>query len=223
MSLDDQRPLAGLPARAVLRDGTAVCVRAIRADDKERLQIAFARLSPRSVYHRFFHPVNELTSEDLRRLTEIDFHDHVAIVLTVTVGSDERLIAIGRYVRTASGGDTAEVAFTVIDDYQGRGAAGLLLRELVAAARARGVCKLVAFVMSDNTPMLDVFRQAGLPLRESSVDGMRCIDLDLTASASTRRRARRFDVRRAIRTQWRRFSDDSTRGRRYARHWNRVQ
>src|SRR4029453_17267601 len=99
MNLEDPLALAGLPARAVLRDGTAVCVRAIRADDKERLQAAFARLSPRSVYHRFFHPVNELTSEDLRRLTEIDFHDHVAVVLTVTVGSEERLIAVGRIIR----------------------------------------------------------------------------------------------------------------------------
>ena len=162
MSLDDQRRLAGLPARAVLRDGTAVCVRAIRADDKERLQVAFARLSPRSVYHRFFHPVNELTSEDLRRLTEIDFHDHVAVVLTVTVESDERLIAIGRYIRIVPGGDTAEVAFTVIDDYQGRGAAGTLLRKIVAIARDSGVRRLVASVMSDNTPMLDVFRHARL-------------------------------------------------------------
>lgn len=223
MNVDDQGPLAGLPARAVLRDGTAVCVRAIRADDKERLQVAFARLSPRSVYHRFFHPVNELTSEDLRRLTEIDFRDHVAVVLTISAGSDERLIAIGRYVRIVPDGDKAEVAFTVIDDYQGRGAAGLLLRKLVAIARDRGVRTFAAFVLNDNTPMLDVFRRARLPLRESSVDDMRCIDLDLAASASMRRRARRFDVRHAIRTQRRRFPDPSTRGRRYARHWNRMQ
>ena len=222
MNVDDQCRLAGLPARAVLRDGTAVCVRAIRADDKERLHVAFARLSPRSVYHRFFHPVNELTSEDLRRLTEIDFHDHVAVVLTVTEGSDERLIAVGRYVRTASGGDTAEVAFTVIDEYQGRGAAALLLRELVAIARGRGVRKFVAFVMSDNEPMLDVFRRAGLPVRESSSRAA-LLDLDLTAAAEVRRRARRFDLRNAIRTQWRRFFDDSTRERRYARPENGMQ
>lgn len=223
MNLHDPLALAGLPARAVLRDGTAVCVRAIRADDKERLQVAFARLSPRSVYHRFFHPVKELTSEDLRRLTEIDFHDHVAVVLTTTVAGEERLIAVSRYVRIAPGGDKAEVAFTVIDDYQGRGAAGLLLRELVAIARDRGVRTFVAFVLNDNTPMLDVFRRARLPLRESSVDDMHCIDLDLAAPASMRRRARRVDVRRAIRTQWRRFPDLSTRARRYARPWNRMQ
>ena len=78
VSVDGDRCLAGLRSTAALRDGTAVCVRAIRPDDKERLRVAFARLSPRTVYQRFFHPVSELTAEDLRRLTEIDFRDHVA-------------------------------------------------------------------------------------------------------------------------------------------------
>ena len=77
MSVDGDCGLAGLRVTAALRDGTAVCVRAIRPDDKERLRAAFARLSARSVYQRFFHPVNELTADDLRRLTEVDFRDHV--------------------------------------------------------------------------------------------------------------------------------------------------
>ena len=219
MSIDGDCRLAGFRATAALRDGTAVCVRAIRPDDKERLRIAFARLSARSVYQRFFHPVNELTADDLRRLTEIDFRDHVGIVLTVGAGSDERLIAVGRYVRVVSGGDVAEVAFTVADDYQHRGAATLLLRELVAIARERGVRKFVALVLDDNRQMLEVFRRSKLPIRESFVDGARrvVLNLDVAAPARVRRRPRFFDLRNAIQTQWRRFFDDSTRDRRYAR------
>ena len=219
MSIDADGCLAGFRATAVLRDGTAVCVRAIRPDDKERLRIAFARLSARSVYQRFFHPVNELAADDLRRLTEIDFRDHVGIVLAVGAGSDERLIADGRYVRAVSGGDLAEVAFTVVDDYQHRGAATLLLRELVAIARERGVRKFVALVLDDNRQMLEVFRRSKLPIRESFVDGTRrvVLNLEVAAPAKVRRRPRSFDLRNAIQTQWRRFSDDSTRERRYAR------
>ena len=219
MSVDGDCCLAGFRSPAVLRDGTAVCVRAIRPDDKERLRIAFARLSARSVYQRFFHPVNELTADDLRRLTEIDFRDHVGIVLTVGAGSDERLIAVGRYVRVVRGGDVAEVAFTVADDYQHRGAATLLLRELVAIARERGVRKFVALVLNDNRQMLEVFRRSKLPLRESFVDGARrvVLNLDVAAPARVRRRPRFVDLRNAIRKQWRRFPDDSTRDRRHAR------
>ena len=206
-------------ASGVLRDGTAVCVRAIRPDDKERLRIAFARLSARSVYQRFFHPVNELAADDLRRLTEVDFRDHVAIVLTVGAGSDERLIAVGRYVRVVSGGDLAEVAFTVADDYQHRGAAARLLCELVAIARERGVRKFIALVLDDNRRMLEVFRRSKLPLQESFVDGCRrvILNLDVAAPAEVASCPRSFDLRSAIRTQWRRFSDDSARDRRYAR------
>ena len=219
MSIDGNRCLADFRSPAVLRDGTAVCVRAIRPDDKERLRIAFARLSARSVYQRFFHPVNDLTADDLRRLTEIDFRDHVGIVLSVDARSDERLIAVGRYIRVVSGGDLAEVAFTVADDYQHRGAATLLLRELIAIARENGVREFVALVLDDNRQMLEVFRRSKLPLRESFVDGVRrvVLNLDVAAPARVRPRPRSFGLRNAIRTQWRRFFDDSARDPRYAR------
>ena len=119
----------------------------------------------------------------------------------------------------------AEVAFTVADDYQHRGAATLLLRELVAIARERGVRKFVALVLDDNRQMLEVFRRSKLPVRESFVDGARrvVLNLDVAAPAEVRRRPRSFDLRNAIRTPWRRFPDDSTRDRRYARPWNGIQ
>lgn len=179
MSDDADRGLAGLPAGAVLRDGTAVCVRTIRPDDKEILQAGFARLSSRSVYQRFFHPVRELVPEELRRVTEVDLRKHVTIVLTVGAGRDERLIAVGQYVRSGNRGKRAEVAFTVADEYQSRGAATLLLRELTAVARARGIRAFVADVLDDNRPMLEVFRHSSLPLRERFADGHRRIVLSL--------------------------------------------
>jgi len=185
------------PASTVLGDGTAVCMRPIRPDDKERLRIAFAGLSARSVYQRFLYRKKELAADDLRRLTEIDFRDHVGIVLTVAAGGDERLIAVGRYVRVVSGGDSAEVAFTVADDYQHRGAATLLLRELVAIARADGVREFVALVLSHNRGMLEVFRCSKLPLQEAFVGGLRQVVLTLdTGTPEGMRRSPRLFVRR---------------------------
>lgn len=219
MSVDDDRGLSGLGFQTALRDGTAVCLRAIRRDDKARLQVAFAHLSPRTVYQRFFHLVSELTVEDLRRLTEVDFRDHVCIVLTVGAGRDERLIAMGRYVRADSGGDSAEVAFTVLDEYQGRGAASLLLRELVGIARNHRVRRFVALVLPDNRQMLEVFRHSKLPLQESFVDGVRrvILTLDRAAPAEVWRRRTPYEHRDAERTQWRGFPYDSSRERGYAR------
>lgn len=170
---------AGFRARAALRDGTAVCVRAVRADDKERMRIAFERLSPQTVYKRFFHAMTDLTSENLREATELDFHDHVGLALTVGEGTSERLIAVAQFVRVAPGASCAEVAFVVADDYQHRGAATLLLQQLIHVARDLGVRDLLALVLDGNREMLEILENSGLSSRQTVEDGMRRVVLSL--------------------------------------------
>jgi RimJ/RimL family protein N-acetyltransferase len=173
--------VAGFRAHAVLGDGIRVCLRAIRPDDKERLRIAFTRLSPQSVYKRFFNPITELTPGDLRQLTELDFRDHVGLVLTVEEETGERLIAVARFVRVAPGADRAELGFTVADEYRNRGAATLLLHQLVALARGRGVREFVAQMLEDNVEMLRVFQNSKLPLRQRLEHGIRHVVLRIDA------------------------------------------
>jgi GNAT superfamily N-acetyltransferase len=163
----------------VLRDGTAVQLRAIRPDDKERLRIAFERLSHRSVYRRFLHPIKALTPNWLRQLTELDFRDHVGLVLSAEDETGERLIAVGRFVRLGPGCERAEFAITVADDYQNRGAGTLLLQRLADMARAGGVREFVAYVLEDNREMLEVIRRTGLPCRQTSGDGVRLVVVSL--------------------------------------------
>ena len=171
---------ASFRRHAVLRDGTKVCMRAIRPDDKDRLRIAFGRLSPESVYQRFLHPLTELTPGYLRHLTELDFRDHVGLVLTIEEETGERLIAVCRFVRVAPGGDRAEVGFAVADEYRHRGAATLLLQQLVAIARDCGIREFVAQVLDDNLDMLRVFQNSGLPFRQRIETGSRHVALTLT-------------------------------------------
>jgi RimJ/RimL family protein N-acetyltransferase len=174
---------AGFRARAMLRDQTPVWLRPIRPDDKERLKIAFAQLSTRSIYQRFFHPLTELTPGDLRHLTELDFRDHVGLVLTIEEEAGERLIAVARFVRVAPGADSAEVGFAVADEYHNRGAATLLLRELVALAKGCGIRQFVAQILEDNLEMLHVFQSSTLPLRQKIDGGIRRVELSLDVSA----------------------------------------
>ena len=171
-SVSGQAYAAGVRAAAVLRDGTAVCIRAIRPDDKDRLRLAFGRLSDASVYHRFFHMVNELTPEALRQLTELDFRDRFGLVLTLGDEAGEKLIAVARFVRLAPDADRAEMAVTVADEYQHRGAATLLLGQLVRVARELGVHELVANVLDDNREMLEVLANSKLPSRQTVEAGI---------------------------------------------------
>lgn len=142
-------------ATATLRDGSAVEIRPIGADDKRLLADAFARLSPESRYRRFFRPLKELRASDLRYLTEVDHSDHEALV---AIAGDGSLVGVARYVRSAEEPELAEVAVTIVDDWHGRGVATELLRALVERARAEGIERFVALVLGENRDALDLFK-----------------------------------------------------------------
>lgn len=160
--------------RETLNDGSPVTIRAARPDDKERIVAAFHALGPRSIYARFFHPKTELSEQELRQLTEIDFVN--AVVLLATIGSQlpETVIGLGRY---AASGASAEVAFVVADDYAGRGIGGRLLNHLTQIARDNGMAKFEADVLDDNAAMLTVFRDSDLPMTTTHADGITHVTL----------------------------------------------
>jgi ribosomal protein S18 acetylase RimI-like enzyme len=76
---------------------------------------------------------------------------------------------MGSYVRS---GAAAEVAFAVEEDFQRRGIASRLLRELADIARAHGIERLEAEVLAENTSMLNVFRRSSLPMRTKHEHGV---------------------------------------------------
>jgi len=164
-------------AEEKLRDGTTMRIRAIRPDDKERLRQHFESLSERSIYHRFFGHKRSLNESDLHRLTELDFIDHVGLAATLTVDGAERFIGVGRYLRTSD--SVPEVAFAVLDAYQGRGIATVLLHHLARIARQSGIQQFAAFVMGDNTQMLEVFANSGYRVSDSYEGGTVKVVLEL--------------------------------------------
>jgi RimJ/RimL family protein N-acetyltransferase len=179
MSAPDPR---GFNSRETLRDGTAVTLRALRPDDRERMRAAFARLSPTTLYLRTFSFRKELAESELRRYVEVDFDRTVALVVTTGEGPGERVIGGGRYVR-AEGADTAEVAFTVDEDHRGLGIASRLLTHLIAIAGQRGMRRFDAEVLAENGPMLAVFARSGLPMKQRREGSVVHVELALTPSS----------------------------------------
>src|SRR5512133_1850778 len=98
-------------------DGTQLYVRHVKPSDKELIAKAWLELSPRSQYQRFLAPKPVLTQSDLRYLTEIDGHDHVALI-ALRLHEQNRLVAVARYVRLKDDPEAAEVAVTVADAMQ---------------------------------------------------------------------------------------------------------
>jgi RimJ/RimL family protein N-acetyltransferase len=154
-------------ARETLSDGTNVMVRAIRSDDAERIRDAFGRLDQEAIYRRFFSPKRDLSSTELKQLTEVDFDQVVALVATTEQQGVETLLAGARYaVQPGEPPRSAELAFLTAGAYRGRGIAGLLLRSLEQLAREAGLSRFEADVLAENQSMLNVFRRTGLKMEQ---------------------------------------------------------
>jgi RimJ/RimL family protein N-acetyltransferase len=149
-----------------LRDGTRVWVRPLVGPDRELLRAGFRGLSAQSRYSRFLHGVSDAKFERMLPvlLDSVDQQRHVAVVLH----ADGQAIGVGRLVRTAPGSTVADLAVTVADDWQGRGAGTVLARELLA--RAEDVREIDTVVAADNKASLRMLAALG-QLRSDCIGG----------------------------------------------------
>jgi GNAT superfamily N-acetyltransferase len=167
--------------------GGLVHLRPIRPTDDGPLTDFHERLSPQSVYRRFFFVHPRLTAAEIDRFTHVDYQDRLALI----VEHGGQLIAVGRYERIA-GTTEAEVAFVVDDRYQHRGIATILLEELADAAWMHGVETFVAQTLVENRDMLDVFAGSGFPISTTTEYGTVSVRFSIRSDAAYRTvRARR--------------------------------
>jgi RimJ/RimL family protein N-acetyltransferase len=138
-------------SRHVLSDGTAVVLRPIEPSDKHELELGLHRLSPESVQRRFLAPKVHFSAAELRYLTEVDGHDHVAIVVE-RESAPGTVVGVARYVRLDDDPDTAEAAIVVADFLQGKGLGTALAQALANEAVKHGVRRFTALMLGDNRP-----------------------------------------------------------------------
>jgi GNAT superfamily N-acetyltransferase len=170
----------------VMKDGTRVTIRAVRPDDRNRFLEAFRLLEKDSIYTRFFSRRNDLSDAEIDRAVNVDFVREVALVVTTETVRGEAIIASGRYIATdgPSTERSAELAFVVEEDYQGRGIASRLLAHLAALARHQSLTQFEADVLSQNRAMLAVFKRGGFPMRQRREGGVIHLTLALAADNS---------------------------------------
>jgi len=153
---------ANYSAVEATRDGRRLEIRALKPQDQEGLAAAVDRSSPQSLYRRFFGAKRSFSDKEVKFFMNVDFVNHVALVAVVEEHCHATIVAGGRYIVERPG--TAEIAFAVIDDYQGQGIGAALLRNLIILARDAGLNEFVAEVLPENTPMLKVFEKSALKM-----------------------------------------------------------
>jgi RimJ/RimL family protein N-acetyltransferase len=155
-------PTTGRFTELVLADGTPALIWSLLDSDAEMLQRGYAELSPASRRSRFLTELPELSDGLLRVLVDsVDGVDHVAVVLVaLPPGGGARPVGVARLVRYPGEPSVADVAVTVADAWQGRGA-GAALMTAVLDRRPPGVTRLRTTVAADNRASLAMLRRAG--------------------------------------------------------------
>jgi GNAT superfamily N-acetyltransferase len=177
---------------AVTRTGLPIRLRLGSATDADALLAGFAHLGEESRFHRFFTAMPKLPEHLLETFLDVDGQTRLAIAAfdparPSEVGSDDGFgIGVARYLPAELDQQAAELAVTVIDEYQSQGVGRVLLEALVVGALHGGLRSLYGYVMYDNTGMVSLFRRLGG--RDQHVErpepGARRIAIDLEAAAT---------------------------------------
>jgi RimJ/RimL family protein N-acetyltransferase len=154
----------------LLRNGCRAEIRALRPDDRADLVAAVGRTSTQSLFRRFFAVKRGFTEDEIAYFLNVDFINHVALVVVMEEGGRSVIIGGGRYFVVHP--EKAEVAFAVVDRYQGQGIGAALMRHLAAIGRRNDLKELIADVLPDNIPMLKVFEKSGLRLSTKHEPGV---------------------------------------------------
>ena len=165
-----------------LRDGREIEIRALRPADEDDMLAAVDRTSAQSLYRRFFGAKRHFSESEKAFFLNVDFVSHVALVAVAKEDSGSVIIGGGRYIVVRPG--AAELAFAVVDEYQGQGIGAALMHHLVLLARNAGIKELIAEVLPENLPMLKVFQNSGLDLQTKHRAGVVDVTLKVTNDAT---------------------------------------
>ncbi len=164
----------GEEGQCVLRDGTTAAIRPVREEDAAELSRFFRNMPGDFQANRFMLP-DLSRNEFIERITEMD--DVYTLVVTRVVEEEERIVAIGTYLR--KGAEEAEVSFAVAKEFRGRGIGTILLERLALHAVRNDVFRFRARMSPDNEPMIQVFRDSGFSLQMEEDDEMLEVSLRL--------------------------------------------
>ena len=146
---------AHLVKKIQLNDGTDIVIRPIRPEDAESEAKFVRELSKEAKYFRFMNSLQELSQEMLVRFTQIDYHNEMALIAVAPHATGDEQIGVARYT-TNLDKTGCEFALVVSDQWQGKGIARRLMRNLMEVARDRDLERMEGQVLSNNSRMLEL-------------------------------------------------------------------
>lgn len=154
--------------------GTKFNIASLTPADRAQIQAGLKYMSHESIRNRFMGSKREFSEKELDYLTSLDGINHYAVGVE-EAGAPHRGVAVIRMVRSASDSTEAEVAITIIDDYQKKGLGSFLLDVLYLAALERGISKFAFTFFPQNEGIIRLIEKKGVPKTTRSHDSVRML------------------------------------------------
>jgi RimJ/RimL family protein N-acetyltransferase len=146
-----------------------VRIRPVEPADATLISDGFDRLSAESRRLRFLGPKTSLSASELRYFTDIDHHDHEALIAVSRLSG--RSLGVARFIRLADDPTTADVAVVIADEWQRTGLGSALTARLVERARCEGIARFSALLDAENEGARRLMRRTGASVRLVGRDG----------------------------------------------------
>lgn len=172
----------------LLKDGHGILLRPAQSDDKNLIREFLSRVSGESLRMRFMASISYVSDETINTFCKNDFSDVGCILAITGEGEEDRIVGLGNYIASANG-RSAEVAFLIEDEYQGKGIGTILLERLAGLAAANGFVEFEAEVLSENIQMLNVFKSSGFEIHQAWGSDTVHLELPVEGAAAVWERA----------------------------------
>ncbi|WP_346860981.1 bifunctional acetate--CoA ligase family protein/GNAT family N-acetyltransferase [uncultured Draconibacterium sp.] len=170
-----------LISKAVLKDGTSVCLRPIRPEDEPMWLELLGSCSKDAIYHRFRYDFYFDSHEVASQFCFIDYDREIAIVAEhEREDGTKELIGVGRLIADPDV-EVMEYAILITDKWQKKELGYTLTNYCLGIAKSRGIKKLAAETTRDNKPMISVFRKLNFKIRfneDTTVSVTKLLDSD---------------------------------------------
>ena len=160
----DLKVFAGNSFFYPIKGNIYLCFKTIDKTDREKYLDGFKKLSSKTIYHRFFGFLKELTDKQVDELLDTDKKNHVAWAAFDIVDEETVGVGVGRFKRSETNPSEAELALTVIDEYQNKGVGTILLGIMYYLAGKLGIDIFTGIMLADNVKLIGRFRELNAQL-----------------------------------------------------------
>ncbi|MEM9849400.1 MAG: GNAT family N-acetyltransferase [Bacteroidota bacterium] len=160
----------------VLKDGTIAQLRPIHPVDGQQAEYLRTRISAENLYNRFLGYIPTISEALVKRMTELDYSKEMAIVAEVKQEDKKEIIAVARL--GSDGGNAAEFAIVIVDDWHGKGLGTILTDYMIEVAKVMKFDHVYALLFDSNTSMKRILEKRHFRIIRDEVNILRA-DLSL--------------------------------------------